>query len=225
MTVKKIEHQIRHHFYSHHETIFIDLKLRRMRFGRDAFALVAGAQAQEKARNDLLIKRKILGAHSFWGFEHVGFAYGPADRRQGFFDQLRVVIDDHRAAAVFQVEFGAVGGGDARERFAHELLDALAHLFVQRAHGAFHFYFGGDDVWHRAHGAFHFYFGGDDVWPVAAVNRADGDDDRLERINASAFDRLQGGDALGSHYHCINAFVRGSGVDHLAVDGNGKTVR
>src|ERR1051325_10164 len=184
MTVKKIEHQIRHHFYSHHETIFIDLKLRRMRFGRDAFALVAGAQAQEKARNDLLIKRKILGAHSFWGFEHVGFAYGPADRRQGFFDQLRVVIDDHRAAAVFQVEFGAVGGGDARERFAHELLDALAHLFVQRAHGAFHFYFGGDDV-----------------WPVAAVNRADGDDDRLERIHASAFDCLPGGDALGSHYH------------------------
>jgi len=57
----------------------------------------------------------------------------------------------------------------------------------------------------RADGAAELYFPGNNVLPVAAVNGADGEDDRLEGVEAPALDGLQGGDALGGDEDGVNA--------------------
>src|SRR5262249_55990356 len=52
------------------------------------------------------------------------------------------------------------------------------------------------------------------------VNRADGEEDRFEGVNAPAFDRLQSGDAFGGNEHGVHAFIGPGGVGAFAVEGN-----
>src|SRR5437867_10765427 len=100
-----------------------------------------------------------------------------------------------------EVESRAIRGGYAGNDIAHELLDAVAHLFAQGADGAFHFNFIGEDI-----------------LPRATVNGADGNDHWLEGVNAPALDGLESGDAFGGHNDGVNAFVWCGGVNHLAAN-------
>ena len=79
MPVQKIQHHSGHHFYARDQTFFINIKFRGVPFGRDAFGFAAGAKAQEKAGNHLLVKAKILGAHALGDLEDIGLADGPTN--------------------------------------------------------------------------------------------------------------------------------------------------
>src|SRR5438445_327494 len=65
----------------------------------------------------------------------------------------------------------------------------------------------------------------DDVWPVAAVNRPNRQNHRLEGIDAAALDRLEGTDAFGGHEDGINAFLRHGGMGHFSFDGDLESIR
>ena len=56
------------------------------------------------------------------------------------------------------------------------------------------------------------------------MNRADGEEDRFEGVNAPAFDGLESGDALGSDEHGVDAFFGPGSVRAFAVEGNGEDI-
>src|SRR6185436_18082820 len=90
-----------------------------------------------------------------------------------------------------QLELCTVSRSHAAESLPHQLKRACANFLAQRAHRAFHFHFLGDDV-----------------VAVAAFDRADGDDKRLERIDSTAANRLNRGDALGGYHDRVHAKLR-----------------
>ena len=76
------------------------------------------------------------------------------------------MVDRRRiAAAVFADRLGAVQGGGALRHLAHALFEAVAHLRPEAAHRAADMQFVGDDVVGRA-----------------ALDKADADQRRLDRV-------------------------------------------
>ncbi len=176
--------------------------------GSDAARAVADAEKVIKARYDFLKVGEVFSGHKRFRRDQILRADDAPHGGQSLFDQLGVVVGDRRRVVERQFETCAIGRRHFVERLPHQLYRARSHLFIERAHRAFKLHLSSDDV-----------------VAVAAMNRADGDDERFEWVNATAANGLQSGHAFGSDDDRIGSEVRLRAMRFFAANEDGEAIR
>ena len=170
-----------------------------------ALVAVTHADQNHRAGTRLQHEGEILGAHH--RNELVVDALGADDVAGdiGGNAGLARMIHRHRIhPRVFRLGRAAIGAGDAVGDLADAALDEIAHLGVERAHGAAEL---GDLR--------------NDVEGGAGVELRDRDHRRFQRIDVARDDRLQRAHDLRPDQHAVDCLVRtGAGMAALAVNGD-----